>query len=170
MQYLLARLESPLGPLAAEFSADGALRRLDFLADPFDAHLARRRAEGVEVERDDAAAKALAGQLREYFAGERRAFDLALELEGTDFQREVWSALLEIPYGEVVTYGALAESLGRAGASRAVGSANGANPVPVLVPCHRVVAAGGSLGGYSAGLERKRQLLELEGALLPLGD
>ncbi len=170
MQHRIAELASPLGPLAAEFTSTGALARLDFLDGTLEEHLSERRAAGAEVARDDAVASELARQLAEYFGGARTRFEVPLALEGTDFQREVWSALLAIPHGAVVTYGELAERLGRPGASRAVGSANGANPVPVLVPCHRVVAAGGGLGGYSAGLERKQRLLELEGVLLPSGD
>ncbi|MGD0199748.1 MAG: methylated-DNA--[protein]-cysteine S-methyltransferase [Bryobacteraceae bacterium] len=103
-----------------------------------------------------------AQQLAEYFSGRRRAFDLPLDLEGTAFQREVWEALRRIPYGETCTYGELARAIGRAGAARAAGAANGANPVAIIVPCHRVLAARGGLGGYTGGLERKRFLLELE--------
>jgi methylated-DNA-[protein]-cysteine S-methyltransferase len=103
-----------------------------------------------------------ARQLAEYFSGRRRAFDLPLDLEGTAFQREVWEALRRIPYGETCTYDELARAIGRAGAARAAGAANGANPVAIIVPCHRVLAAGGGLGGYAGGLERKRFLLELE--------
>jgi len=103
-----------------------------------------------------------AQQLAEYFSGRRRVFDLPLDLEGTAFQREVWEALRRIPYGETCTYGELARAIGRAGGARAAGAANGANPVAIIVPCHRVLAAGGGLGGYAGGLERKRFLLELE--------
>jgi methylated-DNA-[protein]-cysteine S-methyltransferase len=103
-------------------------------------------------------------QLGEYFAGVRRAFDLPLDLRGTAFQLRVWNALLRIPYGETRTYGQLASALGRPGATRAVGAANGANPVGIIVPCHRVVAAGGGLGGFGGGLGRKRFLLALEAA------
>jgi methylated-DNA-[protein]-cysteine S-methyltransferase len=101
-------------------------------------------------------------QLSQYFAGERTAFDLELNPSGTPFQREVWQALTEIPYGETVSYGELARRLGRPAASRAVGLANGRNPISIVVPCHRVVGASGSLTGYGGGLERKRFLLELE--------
>jgi methylated-DNA-[protein]-cysteine S-methyltransferase len=103
-------------------------------------------------------------QLREYFAGERTAFDLALVMAGTAFERRVWSALTEIPYGETLSYGALARRLGQPSAARAVGLANGRNPISVIVPCHRVIGANGTLTGYGGGLERKRILLELEGA------
>jgi methylated-DNA-[protein]-cysteine S-methyltransferase len=102
-------------------------------------------------------------QIRAYFAGTLREFDLPIETSGTPFQREVWEALRDIPYGVVWTYGHLAASIGRPGAGRAVGAANGSNPLPVLIPCHRVVGADGQLTGYGGGLPRKRALLELEG-------
>ncbi len=102
-------------------------------------------------------------QLEQYFAGRRQRFDLPLELDGTDFQRSVWLRLAEIPYGETVSYAELALMVGRPQAYRAVGQANGANPVPIVLPCHRVVASGGGLGGYGGGLDMKRQLLALEG-------
>jgi methylated-DNA-[protein]-cysteine S-methyltransferase len=101
-------------------------------------------------------------QLDEYFAGERRDFDLPLAPEGTPFQQRVWSALGEIPYGETRTYGEIAEQIGRPRAARAVGLANGRNPISIIVPCHRVIGSDRSLTGYGAGVERKRQLLELE--------
>ncbi len=101
-------------------------------------------------------------QLRAWFAGERFDFKLPLHLEGTTFQRKVWDALAEIPYAETVSYGELAEQIGHPRAARAVGSANGANPVPIILPCHRVIASGGGLGGYGYGLPLKRQLLDLE--------
>ncbi|MDE9364952.1 methylated-DNA--[protein]-cysteine S-methyltransferase [Luteipulveratus sp. YIM 133132] len=103
------------------------------------------------------------GQLTEYFAGARSEFDLPLASRGTDFQRRVWNALLDIPYGETTTYGALARCIGSPSSARAVGLANGRNPISVIVPCHRVVGAGGDLTGYGGGLPRKRALLELEG-------
>ena len=101
-------------------------------------------------------------QLQEYFRGERKDFDLFLIYSGTDFERSVWSALSEIPYGKVVTYGQLAERIGQPTACRAVANAVGKNPFLILLPCHRVVASQG-LGGFSAGLEAKRKLLTLEG-------
>lgn len=104
-----------------------------------------------------------AEQLREYFAGERRSFDLEVDLTGvTEFQRTVLEATSRIPFGTTVTYGKLAERIDRPDASRAVGSALGSNPVPIVVPCHRVVRSDGSVGGYTAGTGYKRQLLELE--------
>lgn len=109
----------------------------------------------------------VAAQLKAYFAGERRdfdldAFELPCALAGTDFQREVWQALLRIPYGKTCSYGDLARHLGRPKAVRAVGAANGANPIPIIVPCHRVLAADGSLHGFGGGLDTKQQLLDLE--------
>jgi methylated-DNA-[protein]-cysteine S-methyltransferase len=101
-------------------------------------------------------------QLEAYFAGALRRFDLPLAPEGTAFQREVWSALTAIPYGETVSYGELARRLGRPAASRAVGAANGQNPIPIVIPCHRVIGADGSLTGFGGGLAIKRRLLDLE--------
>jgi methylated-DNA-[protein]-cysteine S-methyltransferase len=101
-------------------------------------------------------------QLEEYFAGERTTFDISLVPEGAPFEREVWHALEEIPYGETVSYGEIARRVGQPTAARAVGTANGRNPIAVIVPCHRVIGADGSLTGYGGGLERKRLLLELE--------
>jgi methylated-DNA-[protein]-cysteine S-methyltransferase len=103
-------------------------------------------------------------QLAEYFAGVRRAFDLPLDPAGTEFQRRAWLALSEIPYGETRTYAEQASLLGLARGARAIGSANARNPLPVVVPCHRLVGARGALTGYAGGLERKELLLRLEGA------
>ena len=102
-------------------------------------------------------------QLDEYFAGRRREFDIPLRLHGTEFQRRVWNVLLEIPYGATWSYGELARRIDKPNASRAVGLANGRNPISILVPCHRVIGADGSLTGYGGGLERKRWLLAHEG-------
>lgn len=102
-------------------------------------------------------------QLREYFAGARRTFDLPLAPHGTAFQRRVWAALRTIPYGETRTYGELAAAIGSPNASRAVGMANHRNPIPIIIPCHRVIGANGTLTGYAGGLEIKRRLLALEG-------
>jgi methylated-DNA-[protein]-cysteine S-methyltransferase len=106
--------------------------------------------------------KDTASQLEEYFAGERRSFDVPMELDGTGFQREVWSELARIPYGETISYGELARRVGRPSAPRAVGQANGRNPIPIIVPCHRVLASNG-IGGYGGGLDLKRALLAIEG-------
>lgn len=101
-------------------------------------------------------------QLEEYFAGQRRHFELPLAPRGTSFQQQVWQALTRIPYGETTSYGALAASLGQAGAARAVGAANGRNPIGIIVPCHRVIGSSGALTGYAGGVERKQALLALE--------
>lgn len=106
--------------------------------------------------------EAAIAQLEEYFAGRRQSFHLPLAPEGTSFQRMVWQALIEIPYGETVSYGELARRIGRPQASRAVGLANGANPLPIVIPCHRVIGADGSLTGFGGGLDIKRKLLALE--------
>ena len=102
------------------------------------------------------------GQLTAYFAGELTDFDIELDLRGTEFQQRVWKALLTIPYGETRSYGEIAEQIGAPGSARAVGWANGHNPIAIVVPCHRVIGASGSLTGYGGGLDRKRKLLELE--------
>ena len=100
--------------------------------------------------------------MRAYFVGDRKAFDLPLAPRGTEFQRSVWDALLEIPYGQTTTYSAIAETISRPAAVRAVGAANGANPIPIIIPCHRVIGANGSLTGFGGGLDVKRTLLALE--------
>jgi methylated-DNA-[protein]-cysteine S-methyltransferase len=101
-------------------------------------------------------------QLDEYFAGKRRSFELPLSAKGTEFQKKVWDALLQIPYGKTVSYSEIAKTIGRPKACRAVGLANGKNPIAIIIPCHRVIAAGGGLGGYAYGLEIKKKLLEIE--------
>jgi O-6-methylguanine DNA methyltransferase len=104
-------------------------------------------------------------QSDEYFAGTRRVFDLPIDQKGTEFERRVWAALMEIPYGETRSYGDVAELLGKPGAARAVGRANGLNYIPIIIPCHRVIDGNGQLHGYGGGLWRKRWLLEHEGAI-----
>jgi methylated-DNA-[protein]-cysteine S-methyltransferase len=107
-------------------------------------------------------------QLNEYFAGQRTTFDLPLEAMGSVFEHRVWKALRSIPYGTTTSYGDLAKRLGDPSATRAVGSANGKNPIPIIIPCHRVVGANGDLTGFGGGLDRKRWLLEHEGVLMQL--
>jgi len=113
-------------------------------------------------EPDDDAFDDVVAQLSAYFAGDLTEFDVDLEMVGTDFQRRVWQALLTIPYGQTRSYGEIAAQIGSPGASRAVGLANGHNPVGIIVPCHRVIGANGSLTGYGGGLPRKKALLDLE--------
>ncbi|MDA8358588.1 MAG: methylated-DNA--[protein]-cysteine S-methyltransferase [Actinomycetota bacterium] len=128
------------------------------------AHLPAGRDRWVE---DAAAFPDVVAQLHAYFAGKRTGFDVALCPAGTSFQRRVWDALSEIPYGETATYGDIARRIGQPAAARAVGLANGRNPVPVIVPCHRVIGANGALTGYGGGLQAKQTLLDLEQARRP---
>lgn len=122
--------------------------------------------DGAPRVRDAKPFAAVIAQLDEYFAGTRRRFDLALAPGGTPFQRKVWQQLRKIPYGRTITYAQLAHRVGNDAACRAVGAANGRNPLPIVVPCHRVIGSDGSLTGFGGGLTAKRKLLELEGAQL----
>jgi methylated-DNA-[protein]-cysteine S-methyltransferase len=142
------QLSTPVGPLVLE-GDDARLTRLGF---------------GVPVapQGDAGSVASAAIQLEQYFAGERTEFDLDVELAGTDFERRVWAEVRAIPYGSTVTYAEIARRVGRPSASRAVGRANGHNPIAVIVPCHRVVGSDGSLTGYAGGIEMKRALLDLE--------
>jgi methylated-DNA-[protein]-cysteine S-methyltransferase len=152
-------VDSPVGPLTL-VAVDGVLAGLYMTEQR---HLPPSEAFGEPAENPDGPPFAAAArQLREYFAGERTAFDLDLALNGTEFQRRVWTALQGIPYGQTISYGQLADRLGQPSASRAVGLANGKNPVGIIVPCHRVVGADGGLTGYGGGIERKRFLLAHE--------
>ncbi|MGD9484642.1 methylated-DNA--[protein]-cysteine S-methyltransferase [Streptomyces sp. TRM70308] len=148
-------VDTPIGPLTL-VAADGVLCGL-YVHDQ--RHRPPQETFGVP---DPAGFAEAREQLAEYFAGERTEFTVPLALSGTPFQRTVWAALCAIPYGETVGYGELAARLGRPRAARAVGLANGRNPVSIIVPCHRVVGAGGALTGYGGGLDRKRLLLDLE--------
>ncbi len=156
---------SPVGELLVTASGVGVTAIL------FDAHRGesadRLRARAVEAAgarsaESDAMLARARRQLEEYFAGERRAFDLPLAAAGTDFQQKVWAALLEVPYGATASYGDIARRIGAPSAVRAVGAANGRNPISIVVPCHRVIGSSGSLTGYGGGIERKRFLLALE--------
>lgn len=149
--------DSPVGRLLLAGSAD-ALQRVHFQAGP----QPLRAPHGWRHEPAPFAAPL--AQLGEYFAGERHTFDLPLAPAGTPFQLAVWAALRTIPYGETVSYGELAQRLRRPNGARAVGLANGTNPLPIIVPCHRVIGADGSLTGFGGGLSIKRALLSLEGA------
>ena len=148
-------IDSPVGPLTL-VAVNGVLAGLYMTEQR---HLPDRARFG---EPDPAPFGDVITQLTEYFAGRRRQFDLPLHMEGTDFQRRVWAELREIPYGETISYGELARRIGQPGAARAVGLANGRNPISIIVPCHRVIGAGGGLTGYGGGLERKQLLLALE--------
>jgi len=156
---LNAVVDSPVGPLTL-VAADGVLAGL-YMTDQ--RHRPPGEVLGEPAEDPDGQPFAAASrQLREYFNGERTEFDLELALDGTTFQRRVWTALQNIPYGQTISYGQLADQIGQPSASRAVGLANGKNPIGIIVPCHRVVGADGSLTGYGGGIERKRFLLAHE--------
>jgi methylated-DNA-[protein]-cysteine S-methyltransferase len=155
-------MDSPIGPLTL-VAVDGALTGL---------YMDRQRYRpGTETfgDRDHAPFAQAIEQLEAYFAGRLTDFDLPLALVGTPFQRLVWEALRKVPYGQTVSYGQLADRLGRPSAARAVGLANGHNPISIIVPCHRVVGAKGDLTGYGGGLERKRHLLDFERNVLQCG-
>ncbi len=162
----LHRIDTPLGPVQAAFDAAGAVIYLGFAEHEYRetllakvARLAPSPDPGLDV------LARLQGQLEAYAAGQGRAFACPLRLHGSPFELRVWAALRRIPFGETRSYGQLAAELGIPGASRAVGRANGANPVSILVPCHRVIGSGGALTGYAGGLPMKERLLRLEGAL-----
>lgn len=154
--------ESPFGTLNVAVDADGTLvelwlpnrKRRDVSPGPFP-NAARAGMEAAHA------------QLREYFAGARRAFDLPLQPLGSPFEQRVWARLREIPYGATTSYGAIATEFGLINGARAVGRANGANPIPIVIPCHRVIGADGTLTGFGGGLPLKAALLELEGAIAP---
>lgn len=152
-------MDSPVGMLTLAGAGDRLqhLRMVDQTYEP--------SREGWDPD-DEAFADAVA-QLEEYFRGERVDFDLELEMVGTVFQRKVWEALRTIPYGETRSYGEIAAHIGSPGASRAVGLANGHNPIGIIVPCHRVIGANGSLTGYGGGLDRKKLLLGMEKRYAP---
>jgi methylated-DNA-[protein]-cysteine S-methyltransferase len=154
---IVSSMNSPIGPLTLT-AVGGVLTGV---------HMNEQRhipkiPDGCE--RDDAGLAHIVEQLDAYFAGELCDFELPMNMHGTDFQRRVWAALCEIPYGETISYGELARWVGNPKASRAVGLANGRNPVAIVVPCHRVIGADGSLTGYGGGLDRKVWLLEHEAA------
>jgi methylated-DNA-[protein]-cysteine S-methyltransferase len=150
-------LTTPIGELLLTADDDGALTAVN---------LPNRHPDSTGWERDDELLADARRQLTEYFAGERTTFELPLAPAGTPFQLRVWDALQRIPYGETASYGELARELGEGGQdhrlARAVGAANGRNPIAIVVPCHRVIGADGSLTGYAGGLECKRALLDLE--------
>lgn len=158
-------IDSPFGPLTL-VATDGVLAGLYM---DRQRHRPAEETFGERVDPDEEPFGVVRAQLDEYFAGKRTEFELPLAMAGTEFQRTVWTELRRIPYGETISYGQLAEAIGRPSASRAVGLANGRNPIGIIVPCHRVVGSTGDLTGYGGGIERKRALLEFEkGAELAL--
>ena len=164
-------IDSPIGPLFLAASSQG-LVALEFAArlpgqqsirpNPRDL---REEKKGFQFEPSSRVMQPYLSELEEYFAGKRREFTFPIDLRGTDFQLACWRALLAIPYGETRTYADIARAVGKPNAFRAVGMANNRNPIAIVVPCHRVIASDGSLCGYGGGLDVKRKLLELEGAL-----
>ncbi|WP_353948221.1 methylated-DNA--[protein]-cysteine S-methyltransferase [Sporolactobacillus sp. Y61] len=158
-------LDTPVGALTLVMYGDSLCRiafgnlnetRQDLIS------RARRMNLPEDVKVDDEACAPAVRQIREYFAGTRRGFNLKLMLKGTDFQKKVWAALARIPYGQTRSYKEIAESAGRPKAVRAVGGANNRNPLPIVIPCHRVIGSDGSLVGYGGGLDCKRKLLQFE--------
>lgn len=141
-------IETPFGPVYAAVNTEGALTELKF--------------GKVGGNGNGAGNTAVASQLSEYFAGKRKTFDLPLAPDGTEFQKRVWAELARIPYGKTISYAELARRVGSEGAARAVGRANATNPIAIVVPCHRVIGADGSLTGYAYGVEMKRSLLDFE--------
>jgi methylated-DNA-[protein]-cysteine S-methyltransferase len=149
------RMESPVGPLLL-VADDGGLRRIEFVN-------GRKPVQPDQQWQDDAEQLGeTVRQLRAYFAGDLDTFNLDLAPEGTPFQLAVWKQLCEIPFGETISYGELARRIGNPNASRAVGLANGSNPIPIVIPCHRVIGSNGKLTGYGGGLPIKEKLLALE--------
>lgn len=159
MTHWAGSIPTPVGPMTAVVEDDGTLTRLNF-ADETD-----MLRHDPAIRWDATAIAEVARQIEEYFAGDRRVFQFPLRPAGRAFEKTVWSALLEIPYGQTVSYGAIARRIGQPGASRAVGRANNRNPIPIVIPCHRVIGADGSMVGYGGGLAIKTALLRLEGVL-----
>lgn len=159
MSIHFTRIDTPIGPLLLAAS-DAGMHAIEFRNAR---HPVKRGDDSVEAPHPllDRARR----QLEEYFAGKRRSFDLPLAPQGTPFQRQVWEALATIGYGQTLSYGQLAARVGKPAASRAVGAANGRNPLPIVLPCHRVIGANGALTGFGGGLPTKEFLLRLEGSL-----
>ena len=158
-----SRMQSPIGPLVIGVS-DKGLAIIEFDQGEFPKGRLARTAHWEESASRTAPA---IRELKEYFEGKRREFTVPLDLQGTEFQKKCWRALLKIPYGKTRSYADIARAVGCPQGFRAVGMANHDNPVPIIVPCHRVLNSDGKLGGYGGGLDIKRKLLELEGALQP---
>ena len=172
--FMATRLESRIGEIVAVVDAAGALVYLDFdektgPTPPPGPHDWRGTPVAWCAATQDRGLTRVAEQIAAYFAGSRRDFDLAVAPVGNAFHQSVWRQLRRIPYGETISYGELAARLERPGAARAVGRANGSNPIAIVIPCHRVIGADGKLTGYSGGIERKAALLALESAATPSG-
>ncbi len=165
MPLSFTRIPSPVGELTL-VAGDAGLVAVSWEHDDFD----RVRLDDMAEDGAHPVLVETAAQLGDYFAGARTAFDLPLDLRGTDFQKMIWSALLTIPFGETRSYGAIARQIGQPTASRAVGAANGRNPISIIVPCHRVIGSDGSLTGFAGGMAAKRLLLGLERPVDPAAD
>jgi O-6-methylguanine DNA methyltransferase len=156
-------IESPAGPLAFAVNEDGALMRLHFVESDYGPVFEEDlEDEGYTVEAGETRTASVRKELSEYVIGRRKTFDVPLVFAGSVWQKAVWMELTRIPFGETRSYGEIADNLGRPGAARAVGRANASNVLPVVVPCHRVIAADGTLGGFNGGLHLKDRLLEHE--------
>ena len=163
MKAYTGEIDSPAGPLAFAVDEGGALVRLHFVQSDYGPVMEEDlEDEGYAVEVDETKTAFVRRELSEYAHGNRRTFDVPLALSGSEWQKAVWTELTRIPFGETRSYGEVADALGRPGAARAVGSANARNVLPVVVPCHRVIAADGTLGGFNGGLHLKERLLEHE--------
>ncbi len=161
MGHVFKAVDSPVGALTLVASDKGLTAILWENDDPD-----RVRLNPMTEEAGHPVLVAAERQLAEYFAGARKAFDLPLDFQGTEFQKQVWAALLTIPFGETRSYAEIARAIGRPTACRAVGAANGKNPISIVAPCHRVIGANGALTGFAGGLKAKEYLLGLEGLLL----
>lgn len=160
-------IESPAGPLTFVVNDEGALLWLKFTEGEYERTVEQElEREGLEIERDRMLTARAGGQLREYYAGTRRTFDLPLAFAGSEWQKAVWRTLTSIPYGETRTYGEIAAMVGRPKSARAVGKANATNRLPLVVPCHRVIGVNGSLTGFAGGIHLKTRLLEHEAGML----
>ena len=171
MKAYVDEIESPAGPLAFAVNEDGALMRLHFVESDYGPVMeAELEDEGYTVETDETRTAGVRRELAEYVSGRRMTFDVPLAFAGSVWQKAVWMELTRIPFGETRSYGEIADNLGRPGAARAVGRANASNVLPVVVPCHRVIAADGTLGGFNGGLHLKERLLEHERNVLAAAD
>ena len=166
MNWYTTTVDSPCGPLICVVDEDGAVVRIAF-SHGRDAQKITDMTTANDLIEDAGRTAEVRRQLDEYFAGQREEFDLRLAPRGTPFELSVWEELRRIPFGETRSYADIARALGKPAATRAVGRANGANPIPIVVPCHRVIGSNGSLTGFGGGLDNKVRLLELEGRRLP---
>lgn len=165
MSVVTTQIETAIGPIQLAATETGLCKIAlgDETPESFEAWLTRHVGPAVPAPETTALERA-AEQLKAYLEGELEAFDLPLDLRGTPFQKMVWNTVATLPFGRTTTYGQIASQIGKPNASRAVGAANGANPLPIIVPCHRVIGGNGDLCGYGGGLHIKRTLLDLEGA------